>query len=63
MNRECTQAGKFFYKTIEMDGKGKSQNERARRRGRADGVSRPLIFQAAYCIGRAHGERLGDTGH
>ena len=57
------QAGDSFYTTIEMDGNGESQNERARRRGRADGVSRLFIFQAAYCIGRSMGERLSDTGH
>ena len=28
-----------------MDGKGENQNERARRRGRADGVSRLLFFR------------------
>ena len=63
VNGGCTQTGNSFYMIIEMDGKGESQNERARRRGRADGVSRLFIFQAAYCIGRSHGERLDDTGH
>ena len=63
VNGECTQTGNSFYMIIEMDGKGESQNERARRRGQADGVSRLFIFMAAYCIGRSHGERLGDTGH
>ena len=37
--------GNSFYTTAEMDGKGKSQSERARRRGRADGVSRHFIFR------------------
>ena len=63
VNEKRTQTGNFFYTIIEMDGKGKSQSERARRRGRADGVSRLFIFQAAYCIGRSMGERLSDTGH
>ena len=52
-----------FYTIIEMDGKGKSRSERARRRGRADGVSRLFIFAAAYRAGRSQGERLDDTGH
>ena len=63
VNGECTQTGNSFYTIIEIDGKGKSQSERARRRGRADGVSRLFIFAAAYCIGRSQGERLSDTGH
>ena len=63
MNGGCAQAKQPFYTTAEMDGKGKSQSERARRRGRADGVSRLFIFAAAYCIGRSQGERLSDTGH
>ena len=63
VNVECTQAGKFFYTTIEMDGKGKSQSERARRRGRVDGVSRLFIFQAAHFAGRSQDEQLDDTGH
>ena len=46
-----------------MDGNAKSQSERARRRGRADGVSRLFIFQAAYFAGLSQGERLSDTGH
>ena len=53
----------LFYIIIEMDEKGKSQSERARRRGRADGVSRLFIFQAAHFAGRSQGERLDDTGH
>ena len=32
-----------------MDEKGKSQSERARRRGRADGVSRLLFYGGALC--------------
>ena len=39
VNVECTQAGDSFYTIIEMNEKGESQSERARRRGRADGVS------------------------
>ena len=38
----------IFYTIIGMGGKGKSQSERARRRGRADGVSRLFIFAAAH---------------
>ena len=63
VNEVCTQAIRFPYMTVEMDGNGESQNERARRRGRADGVSRLFIFQAAYFAGRSTVERLGDTGH
>ena len=63
MIEECTQTSDSFYTIIEMDEKGKSQSERARRRGRADGVSRLSILQAAYRAGRSTGERLDDTGH
>ena len=47
VNEEYTQAGDSFYTIIGMDGKGKSQSERARRRGRADGGSRLFIFLMA----------------
>ena len=57
------QADDSFYTTTGMNEKGKSQSERARRRGRADGVSRLFIFQAAHFAGRSTGERLDDTGH
>ena len=62
VNVECTQADDSFYTTTGMNEKGKSQSERARRRGRADGVSRLFIFQAAHFAGRSTGERLDDTG-
>ena len=45
VNVECTQADDSFYTTTGMNEKGKSQSERARRRGRADGVSRLFNFR------------------
>ena len=63
MSEKCTQASDSFYTIIEMDEKGKSQSELARRRGRADGVSRLFVFQAAHFAGRSQDEQLDDTGH
>ena len=52
-----------FYTIIEMDGKSKSRSERARRRGRADGVRRLFNFRRRTLLAALRASGLMDTGH